>query len=119
MTGFPKSVREKAVKRSGGLCERCGLSEWTELHHRRARGMGGAKRPTTNLIPNALGLCLLCHRYVESYRKDALNRGWLVSQYADPASTPLLYRGRWAYLHPDGRVRFCYERLGEGPSKVP
>lgn len=110
--GFPLAVREGVAHRSGRICERCGLSEWVELHHRRARGMGSTKRPETNYITNSLGLCGDCHRFVESNRTHSLDMGWLVSQYLDPATIPVLYMRRWALLLPNGTIE--YDNIGPG-----
>ena len=95
--------------RSAGMCERCGCIPWVEAHHRRARGMGSTKRPETNSIVNALGLCGVCHRHVESWRLEAMECGWLVRQAHDPALVPVLYRRQWALLTAEGTVTYVDE----------
>jgi len=103
LTGFSPLVRSLIYERSAGRCEIC--DEWAsdaQLHHRRARGMGSTRRPDTNLPSNALLLCAACHRRVESYRSQAYDNGWLVRQSGDPATTPVLRRGVWVVLDPDG-----------------
>jgi 5-methylcytosine-specific restriction protein A len=56
---------------------------------------------------NALGCCEPCHRQIESYRTDALDKGWLVRQGHAPGEAPVLYRGsRWALLRDDGSIEY-------------
>ena len=68
------------------------------IHHRRARGAGGTRRPDTNLPSNALYVCDACHRRIESQRTEALAAGWLVPQNGLPAAVPVMYRGQWTQL---------------------
>lgn len=94
--------------RAGFRCERCGGGNGPfSIQHRRARGMGGSRREDTN---NPSNLVLLdgsgttgCHGFLESHPALALAEGMRVPQHADPATTPLLIRGRLTYLTPDGR----------------
>jgi hypothetical protein len=104
MTGFPKKVRDVVTLRANGFCERCGVNEPAQLHHRRCRGMGGSKAADTNTAPNALAVCEPCHRDIESHREDALKFGWLVRQGANPAEVPVFRRGQWVVLTDSGAV---------------
>jgi hypothetical protein len=45
-----------------------------------------------------LRCCLNCHALIESQRADAMFAGFLVSQYADPADTPVWRLGQWVVL---------------------
>lgn len=98
MTGFPKKVRDLVMLRAGGFCEICGWHQPTQIHHRRARGMGSTKRPETNSASNALAVCLDCHAMAESKRQLSLTNGWLVRQNHTPAETPVLRYSGWVLL---------------------
>lgn len=98
-TGFPPVVRSLIYDRSGGRCEIC--NEWTsdlQIHHRRPRGMGGSRRPDTNLPSSGLLLCGMDHVRVESHRALAFDNGWLVRQSQTPREVQVLRRGFWVYL---------------------
>lgn len=105
-TGFSAKVRDLIIARAGGYCERCGQRAVDpQVHHRRPRGMGGTRRADTNEPPAGLFLCAACHIYVESHRRESLEKGWLVRQAKSPADTPVLYHMTyWARLTPDGAV---------------
>lgn len=107
-TGFPPTVRQLIVERSSGRCEvmaaGCTFTA-TAIHHRRPRGMGGSRRPDTNLASNGLATCDSCHRYIESLRDESHSRGWLVMQNQSPAAIPAVHRGQWALLLDDGSVQ--------------
>jgi 5-methylcytosine-specific restriction protein A len=98
VTGFSRQVRAVVIERAHGYCERCGEKRGTEAHHRRARGAGGTRRPSTNQPSNALWLCAACHRDTESRRTHALANGWLVRQHDEPRDAPVLYRGTRVWL---------------------
>ena len=96
-TGFPPKVRQQIVERCAGRCEvmatGCTFTAQA-IHHRRARGAGGTRRPDTNLPSNGLACCDACHRRIESQRTEALVAGWLVPQNGVPAAVPVVYRGK-------------------------
>ena len=104
-TGFPPKVRQQIVERCSGRCEvmtdGCTFTA-QEIHHRRARGSGGTRRPDTNLPSNALCVCDACHRRIESHRTEALTLGWLVPQNQSPKDVPVVYRGKRMLLNKDG-----------------
>lgn len=103
-TGPSPATRELVYARARFACEVCGDDRGPfEVHHRRPRGAGGTRRVDTNSPSNLLLLCLYDHGVTESYRALARADGRLVSQYHDPAETPVRLRGRWLYLTPDGR----------------
>jgi hypothetical protein len=66
--------------------------------------MGGTKDETTNLAANLIWLCRACHEWVESHRNEAKAQGWILGASESPAKTPLKWRGKYVYLHDDGRV---------------
>lgn len=105
-TGFPDTVREIILARSGGNCEvmagpSC-LYAVHQIHHRRPRGMGGSRRGSTNKPSNALAVCWPCHGHIEANREKALQNGWLVSQGDEPVEQSVLWRGRPVLLDDNG-----------------
>lgn len=104
MTGFPKQVRDVIVRRSQGICERCAAAPAVQIHHRRARGMGGSKAADTNVASNGLAVCVSCHQQIEANRADSLKYGWLVRQGQEPAEVPVFRMGTWVQLNSDGGI---------------
>lgn len=105
MTGFLKPVRDMIVRRSQGVCERCGAAPAVQIHHRRPRGMGGSSAADTNVASNGLAVCVACHREIEANRADSLKYGWLVRQGREPFLVPVFRRGEWVTLYDDGDFR--------------
>lgn len=104
-TGPTAGQRRTVAARAGWRCEICGaVLGWPDgsggatwcaphsFHHRRARGMGGTRRPDTNSPANLLLLCGTgttgCHGRVEANRAAAHQLGWLLHQTEDPAQVP-------------------------------
>lgn len=89
--------RAVCLARAMGRCERCGgsLTGWDawSLHHRRARGMGGTRRASTESVANLVVLCgsgtTGCHGWVESNRDQARELGWLLRQQQEPEEEPV------------------------------
>jgi 5-methylcytosine-specific restriction endonuclease McrA len=54
-------------------CEICGTKA-VDIHHIRARGMGGTKERFINQVENLMALCRDCHEY---YGDKAQHRGFL------------------------------------------
>lgn len=107
-------TRKAVIERDRSICQWCGRYCDTtgdySLQHRRARGMGGSKRPETDLPGN---LVLVhgsgttgCHGAIESQRAEAVRRGFNVPQHLTPAKVPLLVHsgpaGRWVRFDDDG-----------------
>lgn len=92
MTGFSRATVEAAISRANNICE-CGGPGCTitpsQAHHRRPRGAGGSRRADTNTLANLLLVCEPCHRYIESHRRWAYGRGFLLRQTDDPALVPV------------------------------
>lgn len=104
MSRIPEGVRATVLRRSGGCCERCGRSVVNvpaSVHHRRPRGMGGAKTADVHGVANLVLLCGLgttgCHGEIESHREQAIEHGWLVPRRdpRDPADVPVYIAGSW------------------------
>lgn len=100
-TGPTQAQRDRVARRAAWSCEVCCLvlhdgTSWVEphsFHHRRPRGMGGTTQADANAAYQLLLVCGTgttgCHGEIESNRQHALDLGWLVSQHADPATTPV------------------------------
>lgn len=79
--GFPRSVRERIIDRSSlgvgyRLCELCCVERATQIHHRKARGMGGTRDVGTNLAANGIDVCTYCHSIAEGHSIRHPQRGW-------------------------------------------
>lgn len=91
-TGPSEATQRIVWERADFGCERCGAyapNHGGQIHHRRPRGAGGTRRPTTNEPINLVLLCADCHRHVESHRAEAKAAGWLVAQWEAPETVPL------------------------------
>jgi hypothetical protein len=101
---WPAKVTAAVQDRSGFVCEGCGQRPATNIHHRKYVSRGGKSE-----IVNALHLCGMgnvlgagCHGVAHSAEGHEL--GWSVNSWADPALTPVLWRGGMSWLTTDGRV---------------
>lgn len=107
-TGPDKATVELVRARAAGLCEVCsdGLrgsrGEHWDIHHRRARGMGGTSWPGANRCSNLIMICRFCHNDIESRRAHAEATGRLVPWPLDPAAVAILLNDHWKYLLDDG-----------------
>lgn len=103
MSGPTPAVREQVRERDLYTCQLRGcyigpLNPDYSLQHRRCRGMGGSKRPDTNLPANLVLVCgsatTKCHGWIEANPIEAERLGFRVRQGANPASVPITtYRG--------------------------
>ena len=94
MKGVSLPVRKLVLARDEGRCQwpMCGawLDEFYSLQHRRARGMGGSRRPDTNQPSNLVAVCgsatTGCHGLIEANPELASELGFRVSQGTTPAN---------------------------------
>lgn len=103
---FSDVVKARVMARSGGFCEvrtpHC-WDEGSQIHHRRPRGMGGSKDPSSGGAANGLSCCTPCHQHLETVeRAEALDRGWIVRQGHNPAEVPVYRYKRWVLLDDEG-----------------
>lgn len=104
---FTDAVKARVMARSGGYCERCyrHCPNYGEYHHRRNRGMGGTKDVRAGQVSNALFLCPSCHRWVTDHKREAMQFGFVVSNFApDPAAVPVFRYRQWVLLTDDGGI---------------
>lgn len=108
VSAFSDVVRARVMARSGGYCEVRVNGCWDEasqLHHRRPRGIGGSRNPSTGQASNALNVCLPCHNHLETAeRAESRDRGWLVRQGSDPREVPVFRYRRWVLLDDEGGI---------------
>jgi hypothetical protein len=97
------ALRARVLAREHGCCALCGerLPAVWECHHRKLKSRGGEDD-----ITNLVALDMLCHRRAHSHPAWALEHGFMVSTYADPAETPVaIHLTSWRLLLPDGSYR--------------
>ena len=102
MTGIPYRTLRLVLDRSGDMCERCGSLSPADVHHRRARGMGGTRDPEIHSPANLVVLCRDCHTFVEHNRAEATEQGWLVPRRdpRHPRDVPVFADGVWYLVTP-------------------
>lgn len=105
-TGPTKQQIEAVIRRSSGLCERCGR-QGEQVHHRRPRGAGGTIDEAINYPSNLTLLCASSHAFIEANRDWARREGWLVSRLSvnGPADVPVhRYGSEWVLFLDDGGI---------------
>ena len=102
----PAESREayaRVSERSGGVCEGCGVQPATQKHHRVYRSRRGRDE-----VENLLDLCgsgnhTGCHGEAHTNPQRQID-GWTVPSWEKPRDRPVLYRGEWVYLLPNGKT---------------
>jgi hypothetical protein len=97
------ALRQQVREREHSCCALCGepLPAVWECHHRKLRSRGG-----TDSICNLIALDNACHRRVHGHPAWALEHGFMVSTYEDPATVPVaVHLSSWRLLLPDGTYR--------------
>jgi hypothetical protein len=112
-TQSPEEKRGKRLvkKRSGGLCEVCGERRAAEWQHRKRRTQGGTWCPS-----NGLHCCVSCHSWITGNGLAARPGGWNLWRRDVPADEPVLRRGSWVRLTPDGGLVAVLRHTG-GPEQ--
>ncbi len=103
---FTESVRALIKLRANNRCELCGSRLLGgHIHHRQPRGMGGSRTvESKGSAANGLWIHPGCHMTIELSRARALDKGWLIKQGQDPASTPVRLWDGWWLLADDGTM---------------
>lgn len=88
MTGFSPAVSALIEKRSGGVCEGCGVAPATEKHHRQFRSRGGSNRASNGLHLCGWGNHTGCHGRAHA---GAIGEslGWAIRSGFDPLEVPV------------------------------
>lgn len=103
-------TREEIRERDAGHCARCGAADSLHVHHRWLRSQGGP-----DSWENQVTLCAGCHDWAHNHPGEALEQGWLVASWDDPAGIPVrhwLWPAGPVSLLPDGM--FGIDGWGEG-----
>lgn len=95
---------EQIRERDGGKCARCGgTGGGLHVHHRWMRSAGEDERAC-----NRVTLCAYCHNFVHAHPSAAIDEGWLLSRYDDPAEVEILH-ALWPagpiLLEPEGGIK--------------
>lgn len=106
-TGPSKKLKDQLkTKRAKGVCERCAGRGRLDVHHRRARKMGGTKRPEINDPSNLLVLCRSCHHAItdsQGNRPTYEFEGLLIREDGrDTTTVKVLLAGGWFLLDNQG-----------------
>lgn len=114
----PARTKKTTRQRSEGVCEMQiqGVCTWytSDASHRDARGMGGrhGEAAAENARPsNVVDACHACHMYCHNNPAWAEEQGFFLESGQDPATTPLMYRGKPSYLDDLGGV-WDFEEVG-------
>lgn len=103
---FTEQVRELVCTRASSRCEVCGVAvDMGQLHHRKARGMGGTVKKESRSAANALYLDFKCHEMIERNRSKAYENGWLVHNWESSEEKPVKMFDGWYTLGSDGSLQ--------------
>lgn len=103
-----EAFRFLVMDRDGYRCQRCGTDQHLEVQHRIPRGAGGTSLEHVAFgVANGVTVCRGCHLFVEQWREEAMDQGWLITRFGDvdPASMPILTVNGWELLAGDGTRR--------------
>ena len=87
MSGIPQQTRERVYARANGRCEVCGkYAPGADIHHRRAKGMGGTSNKAIHDPSNLIAVCGWgntsgCHGDIHGNAAHAKAMGWIVSRF--------------------------------------
>lgn len=112
----PVDTSAALTVRSGGVCELalpgC-LGRATDPSHRittKVGGRHGQAKVDHDRLSDVMDACRACHDWIGAHPQAAAAAGLVLREGDDPASSPVLYRGRRALLADDGLVDFLHER---------
>ena len=89
MSDFPLAVQRLIRKRSGGVCEGCGVAEAKEMHHCQYRSRLGPSTAGNGLHLCGWGNTSGCHGTAHDGEKGE-KRGWSIRSGHDPLLVPKL-----------------------------
>lgn len=103
-----EETKRDVRSRDSERCARCGSDAGPlDVHHRMARGMGGASRPDIAFgMANLVTLCRRCHQHTEDRPLESIRSGLKIlrSSATDPASIPVRLHVGWVLLANDGSI---------------
>ena len=108
-TRAEKDCRRIVKERAQGRCERCGKT-WPlgTIHHRRKRSHRGPWSPENCVYVCGHGTTAGgCHSWIEFNPNLAEGEGFHVRPWGDETVIPVLYRGKWVRLLPNGEIEEC------------
>jgi len=101
------TIKQTALVRDNGRCLLCGATEPLDVHHRRARGMGGTR--VRDRLANVATLCRRCHDRIEAHPEQARALGYRLDAGDDPLAVAIWARTLmgtgWTLLDDDGAIR--------------
>ena len=101
-----EEAKRQALLRDYHRCQYCGQHDGLDVHHRRARGMGGTQ--TKDRLSNLVTLCRRCHDHIEAYPDQARALGYRLDWDQDPATSQIkamTANGHaWWLLNDDGSM---------------
>jgi len=99
-------AKQTVLLRDNGRCLLCRAHEPLDVHHRRARGMGGTK--VRDRLANLVTLCRSCHDRIEAYPDQARALGYRLDRGDDPEDVAVwaatAVGDGWTRLGDDGSV---------------
>ncbi len=112
----PADTSAALTVRSGNWCELtlpgC-LGKATDPSHRittKTGGRHGDAKADHDRLSDVMHACRACHQWIGHHPAAALVMGLVLREGDDPATSPVLYRGRRALLGDDGLVDYLHER---------
>lgn len=104
---FTEEVRALIQARASNRCEWCGMPApiGAQIHHRKPRRAGGSRDPLVASPANGVLLHPQCHAKIESNRKWAMERGWVLMDSQDPTQVPVRSWSGWLLLAATGEAR--------------
>ena len=75
--------RPTVMKRSQGMCEKCGAARATDMHHRKLRRHGD------HAPANLVHLCRTCHNWAHQNPAEALLAGFICPSWENPRKQPM------------------------------
>lgn len=107
MSAIPTKAREGVHRRTGRICDRCGMAG-NQIHHRQRRREGG------HGLANLVLLCDTCHTAVHAHPAESKAAGFIVTVGQDPAAVVLRGYAGPILLDDDGGETFVVERPTSG-----
>lgn len=97
-----ETARKIILARDNWMCIRCG-AEATDVHHRKAKKMGGTKNEDIAYgYANLISVCRNCHSWIHGHPTEAVDAGYIVKTGFDPETTFIITKFGLLTLRADG-----------------